>query len=723
MHPSARRERHGKMDEPALESEASNAGSKHVRGRRVRAGSALLAAGGCVGLLALMGSTLGWAQQAGRQSPREPVEIAPFRITGVDGYVLTSYVRDDVTARHPASVLEAAGESQQTLARLRMEVFLTMHSYVYHPSLLTLDLGGGPVLDDSSYAVDGTSTSSRKPLYNLSFRANVLRDKPYRGELYFERLNPTQSVGPALVLLTENTRYGGKFAMLPPAATTPLIVEASHSESQGRSSENAIDDRIDQFSMRLDRKVGTLGSTRLTFLSSRQESASGSLGLAIQGSRNQNNDLGADTRLKFGAENEYELTNIASYTTQQYSSNQSTTADRKDLRFNLDLRGRHTEDLQSYARYSFFDSRVNDQATTSNGVGAGATYVATPELSATLGAQGDHSSTGGSTATFLGVNGSANYRRALPLGTAAATYAFSVTQRDQKAAEVSARIVGESITLSGVAAVSLRIPQVITGTVAVSNVTRTQTFVEGIDYSLSVNGFTTRIERVVGGNIVDGQELLIDYLYDLGGTYALSQVDHSLNVSWGFKNYGSIFVQYHDSAPRLGSGAPTFELNPAKTTIYGARADVPLSLFFRDLMIGGRVERESRREAVSPSRRTAVDAYFQTDLPYVRGGNIRLGARRNQVDYDYKPEQRVNLAAWDLSVTTRPWWGTDFSLNATRERDTGTDIPRERTYLTAKAQWAIRRLRLSFDLTRTHEAQGGTERNRTYAQLVLRREF
>lgn len=668
-------------------------------------------------LATLVGASPGLAQQ--RESP----EIAPFRLTGYDGYVQMGYIHDGVTSRQADTALLAGGKSVQTQSQWRTEVFLNTRSYVYHPSFLALEIGGGPVLDETRFDTDGSLTRSDKALYNLSARASVLRDKPYRGSVFYEHLNPTQSVGPAQVLLTETSRYGMDFALLAPATPVPVYFEASSSDSKGRSTEQTLDDRIDQFSLRASAPVGKLGSSQWRFQGIRQESQSGSAGLPILATRSNTENFNADTRLRFGARNEYDLTNTVTYNDQRFRADRGTLTNSRDWRFDLDLRGQHTDALNTFARYGFTDSRFDEQTNRLNTLSAGGTYRASPELNGSLSANADFSQTTQTRATLAGVSGSANYRQALPFGTASASYGLGYAWRDQSASALQGRVVGERISLAGAAFASLSRPQVIEGSVLVRNTTLSQTYLEGLDYALSVVGLTTRLQRLVGGNIVDGQELLVDYAYDVGGTYALSQVDQSASLTWSWENRFSTFARFSDSRPTLASGAPTFDLNPARTLLYGLRADLPLSFWSEEVTVGGSFERERRDEVVSPGRRTAWEAYVQAPLPWFVRGEIRLGTRRSRTEYDLNPEQAQDLSAYDFRISTRPGYGFDLSLDGSHERDTGTALVRTRTYLSAKARWRIRQFRMTFDLNRTHDAQGEIERTRTAGTLLLRRDF
>ncbi|MBE0624299.1 MAG: hypothetical protein IH606_05745 [Burkholderiales bacterium] len=603
------------------------------------------------------------------------------------------------------------------------EMFLMTHSYIYHPSLLTLDLGGGPVFENGSVDGDGFATKSKRQMINFNGRATVLRDKPYTGALFYDRHNQTQNIAPAQVILTENTRYGFNASLLSPLTPAPLHMELTRMENQGTGADQIIEDRIDQLRVGMDASVGKWGRSAFQYVGTRQDSLSGSSFLPIQASRSKNDNVNLDTRLKFGARNEYDLNNVVTYNANQFTVGQGNLTQLKDFRFDLDLRAWHSANLQSFARYNNNSSTQDEQEAKLNSASAGMTFQLNPELSGSLGARGEINKTTQLNSTLYGIDGSATYRRALPLGEASAGYIFAYTQRDQQAEKDQARVIGERVTLTGTTLATLGNDLIIASTLVVSNLNRTQTFVEGRDYVLTQIGLSLRIQRVIGGSILDGQEVLADYVYATGGTYAASRMDNTISLSWALKNYLSVYMRLLDSAPHLDSGTPTSPLNPVKSALYGTRAEVPLSLFSQELLLGGRAEREERRESISPYKSSSLDAFVQVDLPLVRNGNIRAATRRLQVDYDFSPAQGVNLVGYDLSLWARAGYGIDLSAEASHERDTGTPETRERSLLSAKAQWRKRKFLVTFDLSRVRDAQGASQRTRTYGQVMLRRDF
>lgn len=120
-------------------------------------------------LLAVLAAVLGSSAADCRAQ-----EIAPFRLTGVEGYASARFIRDEFTTVQPGT------RSRSGLSDMREELFVMTHSYVYHPNFLSLDLGAGPIFQRGRFYTDANDTTSSSTLYNLSARASFLRDKPYQ---------------------------------------------------------------------------------------------------------------------------------------------------------------------------------------------------------------------------------------------------------------------------------------------------------------------------------------------------------------------------------------------------------------------------------------------------------------------------------------------------------------------------------------------------------------
>ena len=626
------------------------------------------------------------------------------------------FLHDEFVTGEPAS-----DRTRQAQRDIREEISVMTHSYIYHPNLVTLDLGAGVILQQASSTGDFGNASSSGELTNFSARANFLANKPFRGSVFFDRQHPTVNIAPGVVLNEQMTRYGLGLALVEPVTPVSLQLDATHTQHEGRSVDRIVNDQIDQLSLRASRSFGAVGSTEVLYHTAQTESQSGSPNLPIQGSTSSSRGLDANTQLHLGSNLQYDLTNILYLNSQNYSLNQGDLPQRNDARVMFNLRGRHSAQWQSFGLVSYSSSDQGDLKSASHSVSGGLNFFPTREVTAIASIHEDANTTQQTSASARGINASIAYQSPAPGGAVQASYAVHYDQIDQASSSSQIKIVGESLALSGTTPVALVNQHVNLISITVSNTGRTQTYVEGFDYTVAVVGFQTRLQRVVGGNILDGQSVLIDYAYDSGGTYTANQFDRTLNLNWSFRSLGNVYFRRFESEPRLTSGQPSFLLNTIASNILGARADVPLNTKL-DTSLGGGIEYEDHKETVLPFRRESSDIYARVQDPLFDSGNLQASMRRSRIEYQSSP-LGLNLRGYDLRYTSRHWFGLDFAANATYEIDTGSPIERKRMIEAVKAQWRYRKLSLSAEFQHTRESQGLVVVSRTLFQMQARRDF
>ncbi len=654
----------------------------------------------CATALALAAGT-GFAQD----------EFAPFRLTDIDGRVRLRFVEDDLTTTL------AGARSWQEQSDLRAELYVSTRSFVYHPNFLLLDVGFGPILQQARFHSDFADTSDRSALYDLTARATFLRDKPYNGALFYEHLNPHVSVGPAQVLLQENQRYGVEFALLDPATPLPLRFDASRQHTSGSGTGLTMDDRIDQAGLVADVPLGAAGSSQLRYRLQNVDSRSGSEALPIQRTRSDTRSAALDTRLQLGTLRQIRLVNLLTYDKQHFELGAGLPPERETARALLDLRVPLGESVRSFAAYNFDHDDQIVVRSNSNRVAAGLDFTPNDALTATLDGRGERTRTDAFALSVRSAGGSARYRHDIAGGTAETGYAVRFETRDQRAAEVLAQVTGERLVLNGVSFVALGRPRADVATIVLSNETRSQTYIEGLDYTVTVLGEETRLQRIASGNITDGQVVLVDYAYRVGGTFTTTETDQTLNVGWSWRRYFNVYARWFDGRPRLQSGTPLLTLNTIRSTVAGARADVPLGTLFT---VGGGFEHETRRETILPFRRNAADLYAQMDDALLGPGGLRLGLRRVRVDY-VTSSLDVDLTAYDVRYWVRLPGNVELQVDGSTERDRGTD--RRRDFGAARLRWRYRQLSASLNLTQTRETQGVVQTRRTLGQVLVQRDF
>lgn len=641
-----------------------------------------------------------------------------FRVTGVDGYVTLHQLNDESTTTQAAP----SGSTQSTLAQSewRSEVFLTSHSYIYHPNFMTLDLGGGPVLQDGDLTSDAGSTQSRATLYNLVGRARFLPGKAINGALFYEHLNPVLSLSPGEVLNQENTRSGAELSTTSALMPIPLRLEFTRSQATGRNAERVLDDRLDQWNLRLTRSFGTQGATQLQYQASEQQSLSGSANLPIQSTANSSHGLDVDTRLQFGAAGQHELTNLVSANQRQYVIGSEAQPGQSDLNLLLDLQLKPGDAVSSYGNYHYSHDDNGARRSETQALAAGVAWSPDQDVELSFGGRGEANRDSSFSLDARDVNAALHFQTALPIGKLQVSLAGRLEQRKQNAQAAASSVIGERVGLTGTAPATLAQARVVAGSVVVSNLSRSQTYVENLDYTLTAVGDRTRLQRLVSGNILDGEAVLVDYRYELGGSFGYTQDEQTLNLNWAASRQLNVYLREHRAAAEVTSGAPTFPLNSVRSRLYGLRADVPFR-FGAVMSGGGSVEREKVSDTLAPLQRASTDLYLQTEEPLFDLANLGLTLHRLRLDYANSPHD-TDLKGYSLRLSTRGF-GADLSAVRNYEADRGGATVRRRWSDLVDAQWRERKLTLTARLARGRETQGGFERKHSLFQLALRRDF
>jgi len=647
---------------------------------------------GVIGLAIAASSfpTTGWSE-----------EIAPFRLTGIEGNVSLRYLRDE----------QSVGGSRESRTAFEEEIFVLTHSYFYHPNLIKMDLGVGPLFVQSDFESMAGSNQSDETLYNAIARFSFLEKKPYPFAIYYERLNPSVSTGLAQTFIQENTKYGFNFTLREPVSPVLINLEAFRQRSEGQGFDLIVDDTIEQATLRAYRSFGPGGYGQLVYQTNRRESRSGSPNLPIQETVTTTNSANFDSRYLFGSNRQYQLTNILTYVTQEQFPT------RRDLRFSPDLRVAHSETLNSFYRYGLLNGKQEGVETTNQSITAGLNHRPNENFSSTFDVHADDNETTGLTQQTYGVTGLVSYHRPIPVGSLQLSAGVRYDQNDRVATVSQVAVFGESQILTGTTPVTLGNAFIVTATIVVSNITRTQTYVAGLDYEVIVIGSQTQIRRLIGGNILDGQQVLVDYEYLAGGTAKYTLFDKNIQANVTLYRYYNVYARWRDADQTLKSGMPTIPLNSIQNIQVGARADYP---FWQEWVVGGEVTFEDQKEDIASYDRESYDAYLQ--IPFPRFTTLRISGRAVQVDNKTSTED-VDLTGYGIRFRSRPWPRASITAELSYETDVGGTTERRTWGRTLGAEWRIRQLTLTAEGRFVRERQGVFERERTLIRAIARRDF
>lgn len=637
-------------------------------------------------------------------------EIAPFRLTGIEGFVSLRTLFEENTSKR--EVGEVKTESRQTQRTFEEELYFLTHNYIFHPNFLKLDLGGGVVFAQERFESDGQARASEDIFYNATGRLTLLEKKPYPLSLFYDRLTVPVSSGLAERFFLTQSKYGLNFAFLEPLAPAPLTLEAFQQTEKGEGSSQIRDETVTQVNVQMHKTFPKKsGNASLTYQFERQDSASGNRLTPIEKSRITTHAGDYTATYVFGSRRQVQVQHLFSVFTQ------GGFPARRDIQKFLTLNWQLTDALTGFANYNLRMNRTEDVSTISHAARVGFSHQLYESVSTDVDVHIDDSDSTGLQTRIVGVGGGVRYQKKTFFGSLSLHYRalYDINDRRSTAAEI--QVFSERHVLTGLLPEELNNDNVIPSTVRVFNATRSMTFTEGVDYRLTVVGITTRIERLVDSNIQDGEAVLVDYAHATTGTFKLSIFDQSYGVRLDFFSYLTLFARFRNTSQTLLAGISLQPLNSITSQLYGLRFYLPIQDAF---VVGGDAEYENHEEDISSFRRTSYSWFLQ--LPLAASTVFFANFSRVVVDNLDSPED-VNAIGVRLRLESRPWARARFSAEASFDRDTGGTLEREVRLATVLGEWRFRQLILHLEGQFGQERQGDVERDKIRFNVEIHREF
>lgn len=641
-------------------------------------------------------------------------ETAPFRLTGSDAFLKlrTEFFETRIKTKDTEAVVQSP--------HFYNEFGVSTLGFIYHPRLLQFNISGGMTMDrlesDSEIrtaggSVDTSSRSTTKALWDLNARFNFLQRKPYPLTLFYARHNPLVSTGLEGDFVQEDERYGFNFS-LSKVVPMRLFLNGQRRTSTGESLNRIIDDTTDRISMRLFQNFGSVSEVAIDYELTHQLSRSGDPEREVLETETLAHLARLNSTWRFGGHDQFYLNETASF---DWRNNPEVIA----VRAAPILRWALTDTLISLFSYNYdWNKRVDDDLQSErHGAAIRLRYQPDTNLFLNAGLRGDKSneSEGLKQKSYSGLI-SANYTQGLPWGSmnVIPSLEYTFTARDASAVQISVK--DESLQLSGVTLVALAREFVVPGTVVVRNTTRTQTFIEGVDYRLVEVGTQTEIQRLTTGDILEGERVIVDYEVLSGGKLDYSSLASSLNVNMNLARYYLLFVRYRGRDQKVESGNSTLPLNSIHAVEVGGRADVPLRWY--GILVGGEAKYLYQEENINPFNETSVTAYVQLPLP--KRVNLRLTAQHTiRENSDSKDETTALLG----NLSWRARRNLNVSANGRYERGSGRGLERTRTDSRLRATWSYRKLYVSVEAQYQQESQGSADSSLLRGWLVIKRDL
>jgi hypothetical protein len=299
--------------------------------------------------------------------------------------------------------------------------------------------------------------------------------------------------------------------------------------------------------------------------------------------------------------------------------------------------------------------------------------------------------------------------------TLGATVRKSRTDQESTASDIP--VFDEAIVLSGTTPVDLAQEFVVPGSVVVRNVTNTQTYVEGSDYRLIQTGSITSIQRLIDGNIADGETVLVDYRYATSGTAEFDTLNSGISASIGFMENLVAFVRYNVTDTRVLSGELTNRVNDRDRVEFGLNAR---NRALDGWMLSGQYRHAEQDEDISPFVTDSIDISLAKN--FWGRLNMSLSAGVTRTDYEFSDED-IDQRIYTLGIGGNPFRRATINYYVAYLDDVGGTVPRTQLRHRLNLQWAYRMMRITLLGQFSDDELGTTERTDNRVTLQIVREF
>jgi hypothetical protein len=304
------------------------------------------------------------------------------------------------------------------------------------------------------------------------------------------------------------------------------------------------------------------------------------------------------------------------------------------------------------------------------------------------------------------------YQKQTRLGRLDATLDLEERREDRRSDTGTARVFREELVLVGFDPVFLRQERILPETIAVFDSLGVVLYVEGSDYRLQTVGGRIGIERLVTGRIADGDLVLVDYDYEVGGSGLIEGAMTGWSTSLLLIGGSRFYVRSRRVRQDLAGGELDVLLNPMDSHILGAM-----------VMLAGfslQAEYEDQQSPHTPFlRREFQLGRSLRPEPYTR---VSFNLRRLLVD------NRLSPAGTDLWSGRLVWSSLPVSRvriegTVLFEEDTGALQLRQRRLGGFRVAWRYGRTTVTGDLQYGLEKVGTSTRRHTLTRVELVRGF
>lgn len=440
-------------------------------------------------------------------------------------------------------------KSESTI--MREELNLSTYGDVFDPLLMTYAAGLGLGLNQQEFDSEAGSGDYSGRMSNYLLDMNYFSAKAYPFSINMARNESFMSRGFQSPLHLENTTAGIRGKLRVPG--WPMSYSWSRNDLEQTSDIGTIEDAYKRSSERFYYSVSHDFSEQSHFKfrtdhhDVSQESGSFSRDEKVQ------NYL-FEHGYNFGDFNQHSLESYITY------NKRASEFDSEVFDWNESLRLKHTPDFSTFynANYSKNTFGDNESETLGGIVGLNHRLFDNFSTNASL-FMSKSEFDSGNESEWHGGSVRFDYYKNNPWGRLSSYYYATLTNRDSSGSTGTDIVVNESHTFTDPLPIELDNSNIIIDSIVVTNSAGTDIYTEGLDGDYIVREIGDRVEIVVDmtdsdlPNISDGQELLVDYLYQVEGSVQEDAFVQNFRVEQKFNNGVTAYYLHKDRQSQIES--------------------------------------------------------------------------------------------------------------------------------------------------------------------------
>lgn len=434
--------------------------------------------------------TLYFGQRAQTQQPK--LYFGP-----IHGDLTLEYIYDHT---HTSSSVTDSHESE---SMFQETLSLYTNGYIIHPNIVDLNLGVTGGLNQQHFETDDQSGNSNGTVYGWDVSATFFRNQPGNLTLYSRRNQTTQDIpfGPTQEITTTETGARLSYA----TAETNAQFNAYHQEDD----QSALTLNGPDFKQTRD-VVNGYGSWR----PASNQTLNWSFGLERNEFDSGGTTTSQDTQtaslshtLMFGEGNRHTLTSSLGYT------NMSGSLEQEDLRWLENLHLWHTRNLESNYTYSYDQQTFGSDTTTQQFASADLRHQLYNSLYSTARVSWQDVSSDSNSFQIYTATLNESYQKQVPYGILHADLSLG-WEKQIIDGTGPVEVTNQPTAFVGIDPITVSQPNAVPSSVILRDATTGRVYQQGTDYTVGSNPLGLTIDRTLGGNILPGQPLLMNYAYD-----------------------------------------------------------------------------------------------------------------------------------------------------------------------------------------------------------------